>query len=139
MEISLLMSTRTLCDGIANRQMESTIQILGRQECFDMEYIMDTENIGGLYDLLNENRHEQACREFSIFLDRNREGSKKRFDQQNFDELNKELEAWIEKESYDIKAILYHNVVYNSKMQILAVGDSEPVRIRASRMIIAAL
>lgn len=131
MEISMLMNTQTLCDEIVNGQMDGTVQILDQLESFDMEYIMDTENIGNLYELLLKNRREQACREFSMFLDRNRERSKKRIDQQNFDERNNELKELMKKESCDIRAILYHNAVFYTKEHMLALGESESLRVIA--------
>lgn len=133
MEISMLMSTRTLCEWIENGQMEHTNDILERLKCFDMCHIIDEERIGDLYELLHRNRRVSSCREFSIFLDRDRAGSRKQINQNLFAERSEALGTLAETESKNVKAILYHKAVFDKGVHLLALGKSDVLRLIACK------
>lgn len=129
MAIDTLMSTQIICNKIENDQMEKLLLLLERLNCFDVEYIFDSIKIGELYDLLMRNRRKEACKEFSIFLDRNRAGSAKVIDQNMYDDNKKRLCSLVKDESNDIRAILYNKAPFNEKVQLLALGTSEALRL----------
>lgn len=131
MEINMLMGTQTLCEKIENGQMENTVDVLERLKCFDMCHIMDEEHIGDLYDLLHRNRRVSSCREFSIFLDRDREGSRKQINQRLFEERSEELGRLAETESKNVKDILYHKAVFHEGVHLLALGNPDVLRLIA--------
>lgn len=132
MTIDMLMSTQIICNSIENDQIENVLLILEKLNCFPVEYTFDEIKIGELYDLLMRNRRKETCKEFSIFLDRNRTGSTKLVNQNVYDDKEKQLCSMVESESNDVKAILYHHEPFHEKVQLLALGAAEPLRLIAS-------
>lgn len=132
MTIETLMNTQIICEIVEKNQMEKLLTIVERLNCFDMEYLFDEENIVRLYELLMRNRRKEACREFSIFLDRNREGSIKRIEQNLFEARDERLQNVMKNESNDMKAILYHQALFHREEHLLAIGETEALRMIAS-------
>ena len=132
MTIDILMNTQIICEMIEKNQMEKFLPILEHLKCFDMEYLLDEKHIAKLYELLMHNRKKEECKEFSIFLDRNRVGSIKRMNQNLFDAQNERLQNVIKNESADMKAILYHQALFHREEHLLAIGETEALRIIAS-------
>lgn len=132
MTIDTLMHTQTICEIVEKNQMENLLTILEHLNCFDMEYLFDEKNIAKLYELLMCNRRKEACKEFSIFLDRNRAGSVKRIDQKLFEAQNEKMQNMMKDESNDIKAILYHQAPFHREEHLLTIGKAEALRMIAS-------
>lgn len=131
MKISMLMSTQTLCEHIERGQLEHTVDVLERLKCFEMCHIIDEEHIGDLYEMLHRNRRVSSCREFSIFLDRDRAGSRKQINQGLFEERSEALRTLVETESKNVKDILYHKAVFGKEVHLLALGKADALRMIA--------
>ena len=108
MIIDILLDTQNILADIQRSEMASINNVIDCASEFERNYILDETCISGVYEELYKRRHEEECRIFSKFLDRNkRNNCSVSIEQAEYDRVNKRLSKLNKEEERDIEAILY--------------------------------
>lgn len=129
MTLSVLMSTRKMCNLIADKQILEINDIIDNIGQFHSDFVLDEEFINELYETLYQNKREDGSRGFSLFLDRRNRGRSTIQMNQALYEMQKERLAELSKhEAENIKTILYHKAEFSRNEHVIGIGEGDSMR-----------
>ena len=129
MIIDILLDTQNILAYIKRSEMASINNVIDCASEFERNYILDETCISRVYEELYKRRHEEECRIFSKFLDRNkRNNCSVSIEQAEYDRVNKRLSKLNKEEERDIEAILYKGLYFKKDEYKLAICQGESLR-----------
>lgn len=129
MTIDVLLDTQEILGDIQRSEITSINNVIEYMSEFDRNYILDEIYISQVYEELYKRRHEEECRIFSKFLDRNkRNNCSVSIKQTEYDQVGSQLSKLNEEEARDIQAILYKGSHFNKDEYKLAICQGDFLR-----------